>query len=256
MSVSKSFYKSIINIFSKQFYFWAGLASIIGLIIIFIKKDWAVITALSFFCLMLVIFTSYLIYSLYRILDTNESDHDDKSTFIKYETSDGKKIMYETYKLIQSKKPVLAEFDYNFHWTGTIMPQITSDLQDVKNVVDEKDPSVYDRAVLKLKKPLYYNKSCVIHFRAHLDDSDEKSGTHVETRVISDVDIIHYRIILKHREEGYSKNANIERKKINSTTSRGFEKIQEIAFDTITKSYEHHLLNPEIGYYYRISWER
>jgi transcription elongation GreA/GreB family factor len=34
------------------------------------------------------------------------------------------------------------------------------------------------------------------------------------------------------------------------------EKIKEIAFDYTSKSYEYALLNPELGYIYRIKWDR
>ena len=239
-----------------KFAFFASLASVLGLILLFIADKWAVFVALTFFCLMLLVFTSYLIYALYRILDIKQTDHENRSTFIKYETLDGNNITYETYKLIQVKKPVLTEMDYNFKWTGTHLPIVTSDLQEVVNIVDEQDPTKYDRALLKFKKPIYYNQNCVLHFKATLDDADKHSQPHVETRVTSEVDIIHYRIILKNKSAEYTQNAILEKCKINSNVSTSFEKIREIPFDSITKSYEYHLLNPEIGYYYRIRWEK
>ena len=255
MNTFKNIGKTAVNIFSKQFYFFANLASIIALITIFTKEKWSVLISLIFFCLMLLIFTCYLLYSIYKILEVRNIDHENKSTFIKYQTDDGNKIIYETYKLIQCKKPLLTEFEYNFKWTGTHMPIISSDLQKVFNVVDEKDRTKYDKAILKLKKPLYYNQNTVIHFKADLNDTDKVSKPYVETRVTEEIDIIHYRIILKHLSDDYSKNAILKKAKINSKTSPTFEKECEIAYDQSTKSYEYHLLKPEIGYYYRISWE-
>lgn len=256
MSNYKNFTTTLSSLFSGKFAFFASLASILGLIFLFIADKWAVFIALGFFCIMLLTFTSYLIFALYRILDIKQTDHENRSTFIKYETLDGNIITYETYKLIQVKKPVLTEMDYHFKWTGTHLPVVTSDLQDVVNIVDEQDPTQYDRALLKFKKPIYYNQNCVLHFKATLDDVDKQSSSHVETRVTSEVDIIHYRIILKNKPSEYSQNAILEKSKINSNLSSSFEKIREIPFDNITRSYEYHLLNPEIGYYYRIRWEK
>lgn len=255
MNTLKNIGETVVNIFSKQFYFFASLASILAILAIFVNHNWATIIALSFFCLMLFVFTLYLLYSIHKILEVRDIEHENKSTFIKYQTDDGNKIIYETYKLIQCKKPLLTEFVYNFKWTGTHMPVIYSDLQEVFNIVDENDNTKYDKAVLKFKKPLYYNQNTVIHFKADLNDTDKVSKPYVETRVTEEIDIIHYRIILKHLSDDYSKNAVLKKAKINSNTSPTFEKQCEIAYDQSTKSYEYHLLKPDIGYYYRITWE-
>ncbi len=83
----------------------------------------------------------------------------------------------------------------------------------------------------------------------------KKSDTYVSNRIIQEVDIIHYRIILKYKPENYDVNAVLEKRKINSINSN-FEKVEEIGFDNITKSYEYHLLKPDLGFIYRIIWER
>ncbi|WP_370425287.1 hypothetical protein [Tenacibaculum dicentrarchi] len=154
---------------------------------------------------------------------------------------------------MQCKRPILSDYDYNFKWSGTHLPVITSNLQEVTNVVDDNNPSHYDKAVLKFKRPLTFNESCVIHFKSQLDDTDKQSDTHVSNRILRPVDVIHYRIILKYKDS--NTNAILERKK-NDAVSQNFEKIREIAFDLDSKSYEHHLLNPELGYIYRIRWDR
>ncbi len=255
MSVVKDMFIAVVNIFSKQLYFIAALASIIGVTVIILKKEWAIYIALSFFCLMLLIFTLSLIYTLFKIISVGDNEFESISTFVKYETSDSNKIVYETYRLIQSKKPILTEFLFSFKWSGTHMPVVTSNLQKVKNVIDDKDPTKYDKAILQFQKPLYYNKNEVIHFKAELDDADRQSDTYVANRIIQEVDIIHYRIILKYKQNDYDKNAILERQKLNSI-GHNYQKIKEIPFDNTTKSYEFHLLKPEIGYNYRIIWER
>lgn len=248
-------FTAVVNILSKQFYFFASLASIVGFIILFINNEAATWIALIFYCVVVTSFCVALIYTLLKLINIKNQDFDSKSTFVKYETSDGNVIIFEIYKLIQSKKTILTEHLFNFKWTGRIMPEITSDLQEVINIVDQKDPAKYDKAILKFKRPVYYNENEVIHFKAKLDDTDKKSETHVSNRITQEVDIIHYRIILKYKLADYNSNAFLERKRIDSINDN-YDKIREIAFDPTTKSYEYHLLKPELGYIYRIRWER
>lgn len=249
-------FKTIISLFSGHFAFFASLASIIGLILLFISEKKAVYIALGFFCLMLLVFTTFLINILFKLIkkSSNGLDHANRSTFVKYETSNGKNIIYETYKLLQVKSVVLTEMDYSFKWSGTELPKVSSDLQEVISILDSKDPNTFDKAILKFKKPIHYNQNCVLHFKAELNDVDGKSSPHVETRVIDEIDIIHYRIILKNKPDDYDDNAILERCKINSSIHGNYEKIKEIAFDNKSKSYEYHLLNPDIQYFYRIRW--
>ncbi|WP_281297822.1 hypothetical protein [Flavobacterium limnophilum] len=255
MSVIKDAYTAVVNIFSKQFYFFASLASVIGLVLVFTNDKHSVVIALAFFCLMLLIFTLSLLYTLFKITGLNNNDFESKSTFVKYETSDCKNITFEIYKLIQSKKPILSDYSFNFKWSGSVIPTITSDLQEVINVMDLQDPTQYDKAILKFKKPVYYNDNQVIHFKALLNDVDRKSETFVSNRITQEVDIIHYRIILKYKAENYDTNAILEKRKIDSINTN-FEKVTEIGFDSVTKSYEYHLLKPDLNFIYRIIWER
>ena len=251
----KDIFKFIVSSFSGSFYFFASLASLTGVAIVFIQDKNAVIIALAFFCIMLFVLIMGLLVALFKIANINNKDYESLSTFVKYETNDAKIITYEVYKLIQSTKPIMDSFPYNFKWTGTHLPQIDSDLQNVTDIIDEHDPSIYDRAILHLGKPLYYNQSQVIHFKATLNDTDQKSDTNVSNRITKEVDIIHYRIILKYKPNGYGKNAILERKKVDSIRGN-YEKLIEIPFDDKTKSYEYHLLKPELNYEYRICWER
>jgi len=253
MEILKQMLKLVFNLLSKPFYFLASLASLVGFSIIFIGDKDKVLWSFIFFNFLLLILIGTLVYTILKLLNNSTSDFESKSTFIKYETLDGNKIFYDVYKLIQCKRPILSEYEFNFKWTGTCLPIVTSELQKVENVLNDKDPSNYDKAILKFKAPLTLNESCVVNFKAELDDTDKQSETNISNRILRPVDIIHCRIILRHKEN--SENAILERRKINSV-SQGFEKIKEIAFDTTSKSYEYPLLNPELGYIYRITWKR
>ena len=85
------------------------------------------------------------------LLSQSNTDFESKSTFIKYETLDGNKISYDVFKLIQCKRPLLSQYEYNFKWSGTHLPKITSELQKVENILDRKDSSIYDKAILNCK---------------------------------------------------------------------------------------------------------
>jgi hypothetical protein len=253
MKTLKQMLELMVNLLSKPFYFLASLASLIGFIIIFIGDKDKVLWSFVFFNLLLLILIGTLVYTILKLLSNSASDFESKSTFIKYETLDGNKILYEAYKLVQCKRPILSEYELNFKWSGTHLPIITSELQEVENVLIDKDPSNCDKAILKFKAPLTFNENCVINFKAELDDTDKQSETCILNRISKPVDIIHYRIVLGYKEN--SENAILERRKINSI-SQSFKKIKEIAFDKISKSYEYPLLNPELGYIYRITWKR
>jgi len=233
----------ISNLLSKPFYFLATLSSLIGFLIIFTSDKDKILISFLFFNFLLLVLISTLIYTLLKLLSKSTSDFESKSTFIKYETLDGNKISYEVFKLIQCKRPILSEYEYSFKWSGTHLPKVSSELQKVEHVLDSKNSSVYDKAILKFSKPLNYNDSCVINFKADLDDTDKQSETYISNRIIRPVDVIHYRIVLRHKE--VNANAIIERRKIESV-SQTFNEVRQVAFDKTSKSYEYPLLNPEL----------
>ncbi|GHT35176.1 hypothetical protein FACS189434_12570 [Bacteroidia bacterium] len=129
-------------------------------------------------------------------------------------------------------------------------------MQTIGDLIAIQNLKKTDKVLLKLKKPIYYNQNCIIHFKTECDDTDKKSMPYVASRVEKETDIIHFRIILKHKPNEFDSNAILERELISSEIRVGYEKIKEIPFDKITKSYEYHLLAPETGYFYRIRWEK
>lgn len=255
MSLISSIWKTISNTFSKGFYLSATIISVIAVIPAFINNQYAVIIALSCFCIVLIGFLISALILVHKILEKSSTkEYENKSTFMKYETLDGNKIIFETYKVIQCKRPVLTEIDYGFKWSGTHLPVITSDLQTVENVIDANDANQYDKAILKFKKPLFYNRNKVIHFKAELDDTDKKSSPHLESKIEQEIDLLHFRVILKHKPKAFSQNAILEKKKIDSNLSVTYSQVRQIHFDKASKTYEYYLLNPDVGYYYRLRW--
>ena len=239
---------------SIPFFALASLASIVSLILFFFAIPWAVIIALSVFCLTLIVFLICLIRVLNKFIEKENADnYKKKSSFMKFETSDGINSIFETYRHIQAKCTILYELEHSFKWTGSKMPDVTSNIQEVTHVIDNKT-NTYDKAILKFKQPLLYNETAIVHFHAKCNDADGTAKPYLETRIDSQIDVIHYRIVLKHKTGKYSSNATLSRKKIASDMSADYETIKSINFDLSTKSYEHHLLSPEVGYYYKISW--
>lgn len=241
--------------------FWnivCGLSSILSLGLLIFGDNNAIIIALSFFCVSLLTLLIVLIRAINSYLRTGkDSDHIRIYTDIKYETNDGYKINYDTYRIIQSKCVLLQKIDHGFKWSGTKGAKISSKLQQFSGVkqVGDKDAE-YDTATLLFEPPLLYNETGVVHFNAELDDSDERSDTMVSYKVSSYSELIHFRVILKHKSADYNKKAVVFRKKINNNVLCKEVEMETIPFDHKTKSFEYIKERPEVGYFYILRWER
>ncbi|MDR0828522.1 MAG: hypothetical protein LBN95_00210, partial [Prevotellaceae bacterium] len=231
-------------------------ATIAGFVCIFLKDKMAVAVAVGVFCAILLAIAIYIFVFIYQHLKQTKHDFIGHATFVKYETEkDGKNILYEVYRQIQSKQLVMTELDYAFKWTGSKPPIITSHLQKTDGKIYQGSKEIYDHVKLILKKPLVYNETGTIHFNAKLDDYDDISKPYVEFKVEVPVDIVHFRIILKNKSSDFCQSATIKRRNIfNQTGNVEYETLQSIPFNTDCKSYEYHLLTPEVGYFYRIEW--
>lgn len=244
----------MLKIILKDIGVYGGIASITGLVIIFISDLYSVTIALSFFLIMLLALTARGLFVINKFINEDNPDGYNKvSTFIKYETAGEQNIVFETYRLIQCKKVLMDELEYNFKWTGKHLPEISSSLQKVENVF-ERDSKRYDGAILKFKKPIKFNDTIIIHFHAKMNDVEGVSKPHVEVKVDAPIDIIHFRIILKNST--IRSNAILRRKRINSEVSTVYEDLIAIPFDASTMTYEYHLIHPDVGYYYKIEWEK
>lgn len=246
--------KYFISNASTWFNITSGLASITGLVILAFSDQTNAIIALCLLCLCLIILLICIVRSLSSFIkQENENDHLKVSVFTKYEAIDNTHSIFETYRVVQSKRTVLSEIRQNFKWSGTRLPQVSSKFQEVKSVIQNETD--YDYAILKFKRPLLYNETGVVHFRAETDDFDNKAKPYLDHRVDSYINIIHYRIILKYKDN-YNKPAKILRKPTKSILSADYEEIGSIQFDEKSKSYEYYLIDPEPGYFYRILWEK
>lgn len=237
------------------FNFVAGFASIVSVLFLVFSDEANALIALAFFCLFLLI----TLFSILRVLQMfvrkeNERDHKKVSVFTTFETLDETHSRFETYRVIQSKRLVLSEVDQNFKWSGSKMPRLSSDLQTIR-MVQTKDGD-YDKAVLVLKRPLVYNETCTIHFRAEMDDFDGKAQPHLDYRVDMSLSIIHFRVILRHKGDEFARPAKVLRRRVQCEHPADYEEIGSVAFDKRSRSYQYNLIDPEVGYYYRLTWEK
>lgn len=233
----------------------AGLASIIGIVILAFSNKTNAIIALTFFCICLVVLLISTIWGIYTFVKRgNENNHLKVSVFTKFEALDHTHSIFETYRVIQSKRVILTEIDQKFKWSGSKLPDVSSKFQEVKDVITNQND--YDKAILTFKRPLLYNETGVVHFRAETDDYDGKAKPHLDYRVESNINIIHFRVILKYKEDNFHQPAKVLKRPINCKTPSDYTEIGSISFDERAKCYEYYLINPKPGYFYRIQWEK
>ena len=99
-----------------------------------------------------------IIWAIYSFVKrSNENNHLKVSVFTKFEALDKTHSIFETYRVIQSKRLVLSEIDQNFKWSGSQLPKVSSRFQKVKDVITNEHD--YDKAILTFEKPLLYNET-------------------------------------------------------------------------------------------------
>lgn len=238
--------------FSGTFGLIASIASIIGLIIVFVPDENKAVIALSVFVIFLII----ILFRIFFVVETLLSRSYEKgfykfATYVRYCTNDGNHIAYDLYKYVQCKTISLSEYEHDFYWSGTRPPVISSKLQKFISIVQSPNGGM-DKATFEFKTPLVYNDFGVIHIRMDLDDTDNRSQHYCEQTIKEEVHILNFRIELLHLAN--NADAKIMRKRLSAIQSRGYEVIGYVKFDTNSKSYEHLLFNPEMGYAYRIEW--
>lgn len=249
-------WKKIWTVIEKPFLIISSLCSIISIVALCVQTKAGLIVAVCSLCVSLAIILIAIVKVLNRFLEQSPSKHNCVSSFVKYKTSDGENIEFESYKLIQVKCSIMQFFDMGFKWSGQNFPKISSDLQDVEFESKSQDCSSYDSVRLRLKKPALYNETTVIHFRTEASDPERISEPKVELCVKLPIEFIHVDIQLGYKDSSYSQTAKVERAKIDSAVPQKYETLCSIPFDGKYRQYTHSFINPEPGYFYRIIWER
>ena len=233
----------------------ASICSIIGLIIVVLSDKDATIIALVTLCLCMILILIGVILAINKMLILNYGkDYKGISSFYVYQTDDGEKSTFETYRLIQCKRMFLSQIEYKFKWSGSLMPKIWSNSQIVDNIVHHDDVQQWDTAILKFKKPLTYNESTVVHIRTENDDHDGTAKPYIYCRLESPIDIMQFRVLLAYKADNYAEKAIFERKLISQEIDTDFEYIESVPFNSLYKQYYHVVVNPSPGYIYRLRW--
>jgi hypothetical protein len=233
----------------------AAVASLVSLVAMLVMDRWHATLALISIILFLIALLALAYGALTRHMRTRYPDGYSRiSTFARYST-DGKVVRYEAYKHIQCRQPVMSSFKHGFKWTGSRAPQITSDLQTVRTRSDG-GPSEYDCVELAFQRPLLYGDAAVVHHAMEMDDSDGASAPHVEFRVHEPVQVLVWRVELRHLPRQHRKEARVTRRRIDARFNARPEHVARVQFDPTARGYEYHVTRPEPGYFYCLEWDR
>lgn len=250
-------WKKIWLVIEKPFVVVGTVCSVISAVGLCLKTEYGLVVSGIALVLSLSILLCAIMRVLNRFLENKTSeDHKCISSFIKYKTDDGENIVFDTYKLIQVKCGIMQCFKVGFKWSGKDS-DIQSDLQIIDNdSIIRGKADEYDIACLKLKKPALYNETTVIHFRSKSNDAERISIPKIEVCVKYPIEFIQINVLLGYKPDNYIKTARIERKKINSDLPQDYSVIGSVSFDNKCKQYSYCLIDPEPGYFYRLSWDR
>lgn len=247
----KKYWLNLLNISASL----CSIASI--LLLLFADKDKALL-ALVFVVIFLSAVLVVIIVGIFRFTKKeNVEDFKIVTIFASYETFDKSKAEYNVYKVIQSKVACLTTVKQQFKWTGTNQPELSSDFQDIKKINVLNDEEAYDNVILGIRNPILYNGTTTIHLKAKLDDYDGKSKPLLSQRIEFPVVLARLRVVLRDKSDSFDKVAYLEKRKIKcSPLTSDYKIVESISFDKASKSYSYNLINPEVGYIYRIRWEK
>lgn len=233
----------------------AAIASLVSLGAMLMMDRWQAILALVTIIFFLVALLAVVYSALTRHMRARYPDGYSRiSTFARY-TSDGSVVRYEAYRTIQCRKPLMSSFLHGYKWTGSKRPRITSDLQTV-GTRNDGGASDYDCVELTFQRPLLYGEAAVVHHAMEIDDSDGASEPHVEFRVHEPVQLIVWRVELRHVPRQYRKEARVTRRRIDARFNARPEHVARVVFDALVRGYEYHVTRPEPGYFYCLEWDR
>lgn len=236
---------------------FASLCSIGGLILMFINNKTACIIALVIFCIGLMVLVYGIMRAINRIiLDNSSKEYRRISSFYVYQSNDGRTSTFEVYRLIQCKRLFLTKIPYNFKWTGTKQPVLTSNAQTIENVCHDPDANKWDEAYLRFRRPLRYNECTVINLKTDNDDFDGTAKPWISCKLEEPIEMMLFRVMLSYKPAEYNSRAVFERKKIDTEIDGTYEYIESVEFNAGNKLYSFCKVNPEPGYIYRLRWDK
>lgn len=236
---------------------FASVCSIVGLALMFVNNKTACVVALSVFCIGFIVIVCGILRAINKvILENSEEAYKSISTSFVFHSKDGKKSTLDTYRMIQCKRLFLAEIHFNFKWTGTRMPKLSSSAQSIENVHHNEDGGKWDDAIVKFARPLRYNECTVMNIKTENDDFDGTAKPWLSCKLSSPIEMIIFNIMLSYKSDDFNKSAVFERKKIDTEVDGEFEYLESVEYNAGNKQYSFCKVNPEPGYVYRLRWEK
>lgn len=237
--------------------FFASLCSIVGLVLLFINNKTACIIALAVFCIGLITIIYRILKAINKlVLDNSNREYRSISSFYVYQSKDGQKSTFDTYRLIQCKRLFLTEIPYRFKWSGTRNPVLTSNAQTIENVHHYKDKNQWDGASIKFNRPLRYNECTVVNVKTENDDFDGTAKPWISCNLQTPIEMMLFRVMLSYKPDTFNAPAIFERKKIDTEIDGDFEYLESVDYDAGNKLYSFCKVNPEPGFIYRLRWEK
>ena len=186
----------------KVFNFIAGCSSIVSLIFtiifLFLKNETCAWIALASFCLFLLLLIISIVWTFIRInKKATPEGYVMDFVVISYEVVTDQVHKHDLFKIIQSKRPFLYSIYHGFSWSGTKMPVISSELQDIGTLKKAMKQDEFDQQELVLKQPLLYNQTTTAHFHADLDNADGKAEPYLSFSVKVPMTMIYFKVILR-----------------------------------------------------------
>lgn len=236
----------------------ASLCSILGLVLMFINSKTACIVALCVICLGFAALIWGILRGINRvILDNSEKDYKSIYTSYIYQSKDGIKSTLDTYRMIQCKRLFLTDIHFNFKWTGTKMPVLSSKTQTIENVSHNDNCNKWDEAVVKFNRPLRYNECTVMNIKSDHDDVDNTAKPWLSCKLVNPIEMITYHVMLFHIKRMVIMNLLfLSVRKLIWMLMAILNIIESVAFDGGNKVYSFSIVNPEPGYIYRLRWEK
>lgn len=239
------------------FTFIASVCSIVSLGLLFIEDKNSVIIALITLIFGLVVIIARILVGINRIIKVDSAeDYKRISSLYVYESANGVNSTFEVFRTIQCKRLFLSSIPYNFKWTGSIPPKISSLSQAISPLTVSSSKNEWDTLQIKFPSPLRYNQCAVVNVKTENDDSDGTAKPWISSRLDSPIEMMSYRVLLSYKNNDYNTPAHFERKKIDTQIDGDYEHIDSVSFNCNHKSYFYTIVNPEVGYIYRLRWEK
>ena len=234
-----------------------GIASILSLIVILFSDADFILVIFSYLLVVVAASFCYVIYAIHLFTkNQNYSEFTKSYLSTRYEFIDAENIEWDYYRVIQAKRLFLKSIDIRFKWTGKHQPEFSSKYQTIGNYKELSDSGDYDSINLVFNKPIRFNETSVVHLKMKLSDPENISKPHVDYKSDEYVCMIDFHVILKYKNSDFNTPAKLLRKPINSQAPSDYEELYSVPFDKTTRSYELCVVEPEVGYFYRLEWKK